>query len=356
MTAHPLFDQLPEPVVGLDPTFAVLYTNVAFASLLGATRGALLGSSSWLAELEARAPGLTAALEHVSRSGTPTTVDLDARQTLTVYRAGGAVWVVGRSAAALGLGSEPRIPVSESRRGGPEKAEALLSVLAHDLRTPLSAISLAATMLELSGEDARNLGLAARILGSARRMRRMVDQLLDLTALRAPCGLLLERRPTSLSAIAEKAITELETAHGSLDARVEAQGDVHGEWDEDRLAQLLANLLCNAVQHGLPGPIVVRVDGRDEGTVVVEIENPGSIPAHQVPEVFEPFSRAGRRVSRDGLGLGLYIAQRLAHAHGGVIELRSTSMPLTGPTTTFVLTLPRVALDTAPLSFDALQR
>jgi signal transduction histidine kinase len=118
------------------------------------------------------------------------------------------------------------------------------------------------------------------------------------------------------------------------------RGDLNGVWDRDRIYQLLANLIRNAVQHGEPkSAIVVRVEG-GEAQVVIDVFNQGEpIPQATLPYIFDAF-RQGRsepRFQTHGLGLGLFIAQEIARSHGGLIT--ATSSESEG--TTFRVRLPR---------------
>ena len=103
------------------------------------------------------------------------------------------------------------------------------------------------------------------------------------------------------------------------------------------MLQAVSNLASNAVQHGKPGsPVRVRLTG-DEKRVVIEVQNEGAIPADVLPRLFEPFRSGRHYASRgEGLGLGLFIANAIARAHGGGLEVDSS-----GGATLFRLTLPR---------------
>jgi signal transduction histidine kinase len=105
-------------------------------------------------------------------------------------------------------------------------------------------------------------------------------------------------------------------------------GDPVGTWDGDRLAQLASNLIGNALAHGQAGAVVrVRVDGRSD-LVVLEIENAGAVPPDLLPLLFQPM-RVGqdrKPTQSSGLGLGLYISQQIALAHGGDIDVTSTEV------------------------------
>jgi signal transduction histidine kinase len=108
-------------------------------------------------------------------------------------------------------------------------------------------------------------------------------------------------------------------------------------FDEHRVMQAISNLASNAVQHGTPGsPVHVRLTG-DEANVAVEVKTAGTIPGELLPRIFEPF-RSGRHPGSrgEGLGLGLFIANAIARAHGGGLEVHSN-----GGSTTFRLVLPR---------------
>jgi signal transduction histidine kinase len=112
-----------------------------------------------------------------------------------------------------------------------------------------------------------------------------------------------------------------------------------GEWDRDRLAQVLSNLLANAVQHSERGtPVTVTVSGTD-AEATVSVHNLGEpIPTEVLPTVFDAFSSGS---DSTGLGLGLYIAREIVLAHGGRIEVNSSRER----GTVFTVTLPRAVSD-----------
>jgi signal transduction histidine kinase len=149
--------------------------------------------------------------------------------------------------------------------------------------------------------------------------------------------LLLEVTASDLREICRSVLDEFEPGR----ARFEAEGDVTGVWDPDRLAQVVSNIVGNGIEHAAPGTMVAVKAFADGEAVVTEISNQGpTIPAELLPFIFRPFRRAGDRVpSKSGnMGLGLFIAHEIVVAHGGTLEARS----LRG-TTTFVVRLPRRA-------------
>ncbi len=209
--------------------------------------------------------------------------------------------------------------------------EVFISVLSHDLRNPLTAILTASEMLRPDRDVVRP---AQRIRSAADRMGRMIDQLLDYSRIKMGDGLPLDCRQIDLAPVGRMVMGELEEAYPERSIRFEESGSLWGGWDRDRMAQLLSNLGGNACQHG-DDPIVLRMDGSDPAFVRIAVENRGSISDELIRDLFEPGTREGLR---GGLGLGLYIAQQIAAAHGGSIQVTS------GETTTrFLVEVPRAA-------------
>lgn len=219
-----------------------------------------------------------------------------------------------------------------------------LGILGHDLRNPLGAIIMGASVLSATeGLDDRSVRIASRILSSARRMDRLVGDLLDLTRTRLGTGLPISRAPTDLAQVCRQVVSELRGAHPETPVRFEAKGHLQGEWDSDRLAQVVSNLVGNALQHGAKGrPIVVRA--RSAGhEALLEVHNEGPpIPKGSLNAIFEPMVRiraAPEDARSKSLGLGLFVAEQIVLAHGGMIAITSTK----SGGTTFTVHLPRSA-------------
>lgn len=203
--------------------------------------------------------------------------------------------------------------------------ELFAGMLGHDLRNPLGTIAMGASHIARSSENERVARSATRIVTSAERMARMVDQLLDLTKLRIGSGFEIVRARTDLAELWQGAIDEVAAAHPGAAIAIESLGDAIGEWDRDRLTQVASNLVHNAVVHGArERSISVRIDGTAPATVVATVHNGGVVPAEILPVMFEPFRGIGQRVNARGLGLGLYIAQQIVAAHGGTIDVHSS--------------------------------
>ena len=221
-------------------------------------------------------------------------------------------------------------------------SEMFVGVLGHDLRNPLSAIVTGARLLEYRAESDKIATPARRILLSAERMARMIDQLLDFTRIRQGQGIPLRRDHADLAKLCELALDELEQPGANGRASVELLGDTSGSWDGDRLMQLLSNLIGNALMHGAQGtPVVVRIDG-SRPVVRLDVCNAGSVPEHALPFLFQPLQGGETRVydrprAGVGLGLGLFISREIVVAHGGAIDITSSEADGTRVT----VTLPR---------------
>ena len=203
-------------------------------------------------------------------------------------------------------------------------AEMFIGILGHDLRNPLNAISIGAALIKRKGiADARVL---ERILHSSERMSNMVGQLLDLTRTRLAGGIPIERRSASLRTVVAGAVEELQLVHRDREIRLEPGEKIDGQWDTDRLAQVVSNLVGNALEHGAPDrPVTVRLSAVDD-IVRLSVHSFGPpIPPEILSMIFDPYRRTTARSGRSkGLGLGLFITQQIVLAHGGRLDCRST--------------------------------
>jgi signal transduction histidine kinase len=188
-----------------------------------------------------------------------------------------------------------------------ERERTFLAEVGHELRTPLTVLLGHLDRLERNPLDLEGLKTAR---ATAERMRRLVEDLLDLA--RGEVGLSLNPHILDLKALAEEAAREQGVACAG--ERAEVLGD------PDRLLQMLRNLIANAVRAAGKEKVRVRVKKSPPfGLVEVEDEGPG-IPEDLLPHVFERF----RKGPGGGTGLGLAVAQAIARAHGGHIEVEST--------------------------------
>ena len=213
-----------------------------------------------------------------------------------------------------------------------------IGVLSHDLRTPLGAITAGAALLAVPEDNPeRRRRVVERMMNSGQRMERMIGDLLDLTRARLGGPIPLKRRPADLQQVCEEALIEIRAGEPEAVVRLDCRGDLRGEWDTDRLAQVLSNLIGNAIQHGDGTPITMTAwDGGD--SVKLAVHNAGdAIPADLLPSIFEPLARRQEESTHGSIGLGLFIARTIVLAHGGDIQVSSS----TDDGTTFTVVLPK---------------
>jgi signal transduction histidine kinase len=205
--------------------------------------------------------------------------------------------------------------------------ERFIAILGHDLRNPLNAVLMAARRLQQVSVSERWARSVDYVISGAKRMARLVDQLLDLARARQAGGIPIRRTPeTDLGEVVRAAVDELSAAHPRAEIALAIEEPTPGAWDADRLAQVASNLIGNAVVHGT-GRVQVSVR-RNGAEAILEVQNGGApIRADVLPHIFEAFQRpAGDLPSHgDGLGLGLFIAERIVAAHGGRIGVRSNA-------------------------------
>lgn len=217
-----------------------------------------------------------------------------------------------------------------------------LGILSHDLRNPLQAILMGSKHLVGSDSlDDKSVRIAARMLESGHRMHRMIADLLDLTRTRFGDRIPIVRAATDLDPICRQVLAELEMVSKAGTLAYRANGDLRGEWDGDRLAQVLSNLVRNAIQHGAPNePVHVEASGEGE-LLCLSVHNVGPvISEHALATLFEPMVRHVADERRNvGLGLGLYIASQIVLSHQGTLEATSNEAG-----TTFIVRLPRAAV------------
>ncbi len=222
-----------------------------------------------------------------------------------------------------------------------ELREQLLGVVGHDLRSPLSSISMAAAlMLKRGGLRDDDAKATARIARSADRISNIISQLLDFTRARLGGGIPIDPKPIDFGEVCAEVIAEYEMVHPNRALCFSSDMDTQGVWDRERLAQVVSNLIGNAIQYGKPNsPIDVSLRG--EGDVVsLSVRNEGPpIPAELLPTLFDPFRRGKKQITQrtEGLGLGLFIVREMVRAHSGEIGVQSTE----AEGTTFIVRLPR---------------
>jgi sigma-B regulation protein RsbU (phosphoserine phosphatase) len=232
--------------------------------------------------------------------------------------------------------------LEEEARQRTEFERQLIGIVSHDLRNPLNAIILAAgALLKSESLEERHRRNAIRVLTSAERATRLIRDLLDFTQVRQGGGIPLSRRAANLHDLVHTVLDEVQATHPERTFLVEQSGDGTGEWDTDRLAQVITNLLGNAIQYS-PSDTPVKVTTRGEvDAAVLEVHNAGApIPPEVLGRIFEPMERGTRlQMGPTGrsIGLGLFIVRHIVLAHGGRVSVRS----MVEEGTTFTVLLPR---------------
>jgi signal transduction histidine kinase len=226
--------------------------------------------------------------------------------------------------------------------------DTFLAILGHDLRSPLSAIANSSLYLGSPGLLPAGAPLEAvgRINRSATRMSAMIRDLLEYTRSRLGRAIPISPAPVSMEQICRIAYDEARAAHPERIFRLETSGPLDGQFDAERLHQVLSNLLNNAVQHGARDqPITLRAYGEAD-RVIVQVKNHGRpIPADQLQVIFNPLVQIpSSLVDEDStpttsLGLGLYIAHEIVARHGGTLAAESSDIE----GTVFSARLPRNA-------------
>jgi signal transduction histidine kinase len=204
-----------------------------------------------------------------------------------------------------------------------EVRERFIGILGHDLRQPLNALLITGHMLASRAstpEDASTMGI---VLRATQRMQRMIAELLDFTRIRQGGGMPVTLGEGDIHRIVGQVIEELRLANVERRVSLTVTGRGTGRWDHDRIAQLSANLVGNALEHS-PAGTPVEVEIREaSGGVTLEVTNEGPrIPPELLPSIFDPFKH-GARTHSQGLGLGLFIAEKIVLAHAGSIAVES---------------------------------
>ena len=220
-----------------------------------------------------------------------------------------------------------------------------LAILGHDLRNPLGTVVSGSTFLMQATDIASKYVLVAtRMFNSAKRMSKLINDLIDFTRTHLGPGIPIRVKQGSVVEVCELVVNELRTFHPEqlIDLHVPQQLDAI--FDESRIAQVLSNLIGNAIQYCQPDTAVTVRAGGSDTDIVISVNNRGTtIPAEKLGSIFDPMVRIAASVGADytertSLGIGLFISREIVQAHGGRVEVTSTAQA----GTTFTLTMPRL--------------
>jgi phosphoserine phosphatase RsbU/P len=199
-----------------------------------------------------------------------------------------------------------------------------IAILGHDLRNPLGSIVAGASMLlrsELPEEEQKIIQIINR---SSLRMAELINNIMDFARTRLGEGIIVNRQPTPMEPVLQQVVEELRTIYPSrqIDTTIELATPV--VCDGPRVAQLLSNLVANAITHGYPDtPVTISAINKENVFELMVCNKGKQISPALLDKIFEPFTRESHSPSKNGLGLGLYIASQIAKAHKG--ELSATS-------------------------------
>ncbi|MDB4977002.1 MAG: hypothetical protein JWN48_5343 [Myxococcaceae bacterium] len=226
-------------------------------------------------------------------------------------------------------------------------AEQLIGIVSHDLRTPLNAILLGASLLSSSEVTPAQTRTLHRITSATGRAHRLIEDLLDFTQARLGGGLRVHRQELDLHALVKDCLEELKLAWPGRMIEHRSMGSGTSSVDGDRIAQVVTNLVSNAMAYGRPEQVVTLTSTVDPEKLQLEVHNYGPpIPPELIPHLFEPLRRGEQMVKLGSrsVGLGLYIVQQIVMAHGGEVTVRSSAEE----GTSFVVSAPHASQTLPP--------
>jgi signal transduction histidine kinase len=220
-----------------------------------------------------------------------------------------------------------------------------LGMLGHDMRSPLQVIEMTTTYLSKLSAGNEVETCAARLSKSTRSIKALLDDLIDFNRTKLGLGISIAPGAVDLQTAFTSEIDQLRVAYPNRLIELEANGNVSGVWDINRINQLLGNLVVNALKYGaFTSPVKIALKGLP-AEVCFSVHNYGpTIDPALLSQIFEPLKRGTDRhlvsASDASMGLGLYIAREIVNAHGGTIAATSSDNE-----TVFTVRLPRLALN-----------
>jgi signal transduction histidine kinase len=199
-----------------------------------------------------------------------------------------------------------------AREAVPDEPELRLGELAQELLPPLEAVRLGVALVRQ--DTPRASEVITKIDATLHAMERIVDELLDIG--RARSGGLIVRAHTGLAEICRSVVTDASIRHPHRTIVLNAQHEAYGNWDGERLRQVVRNLLANALQHGARDrPVVLSVIDLREQVLLAVVNRGEPISASVREHLFDPF--------QSGAGLGLCLVKRIVEAHRGSVAVES---------------------------------
>jgi signal transduction histidine kinase len=265
---------------------------------------------------------------HELKSGKILPVEL----TISHFNLQGKEWIIG-----FIHDIESRKKIEGHLQNGMMNRDRAIGVLSHDLRGPLGSIFNIADILQTEFDFSGHENYPQMIKNIALRMLEMIESILDFARIRFAGGdIPLLETHEDIRELCQNIVAEITPVWPGREISFSSRGDGQGLWDKGRINQIIYNLISNALSHGQPDR-VVRLDLTCElDEIILSVHNYGEpIPSKLLPDLFEPFQKTDK--SSSGLGLGLYIVNRLVDIHQGTIVVNSDKEI----GTTFELRLPR---------------
>lgn len=318
-----LLDTVDDGVVLWDEDWRYLYTNAANSRILGVPEEKLLGQRLWDVLPGTEDTEFGRAYRRVMEAGGSERLEaydppIEKWVEALVFRTSAGVGVVVRDVTDRHRAAETLSQTAEMERR-------VSAIVSHDLRNPLASLNVGIeVLLRRVTERTEDVTTLERMRRSVARMQEIIVGLLD--AARGDgngSGMPIERAEVDLRAVLEHVVDELRSVAGQSRILLEADGSARGAFDGVRLSQAVSNLVTNALQHGsATEPVTIRLRAAPEGPRL-EVHNHGPpIPESLRPLLFRPFTRGPDADRTEGsVGLGLFIVQQIATAHGGTVEV-----------------------------------
>jgi signal transduction histidine kinase len=225
-------------------------------------------------------------------------------------------------------------------------SDVFLGVLTHEVRNPLNIIEISGQGLKATALEKAQSRSVERILRAVGTANGLMNDLAILVRSRMRVPLPITRTAADLGEICEQALEDVRASQPDVVVELEKTGDLSGNWDRERLGQVVFNLMMNAVIHASAKQVHIRAEGRGPD-VELRVSNQGTpIPPDLQNSIFDPFVRrevASPGYIKSGLGLGLFIVREIVTRHDGVVGVASTE----SEGTTFTVRLPRLSRSNA---------
>lgn len=324
-----LVEEMQEGAVVLTPRGDILYSNARFAALVGEPLETVLGSriDRFLGVSDGNEFGDLLRAGNGRHRGRLIASDSSALEvslslTTTVSASGDRLNLIVTDLSELLAANTHRARAEHDNRA----TNQFLAMLSHELRSPLSAISAAVRVLELTNAAevpvSRAYGVIARQVG---HVTHLINDLLDVERLISG-KIRLNRQPLDMAEAVRQSVATF-IGDAQLDRCIDLDTEpVWVHWDAERLEQVLSNIVTNAIKYTPPGGqirVSLRADG---GDAILTVEDTGvGISARLLPFIFDLYVQADRTLdrARGGLGIGLALVRRLVELHGGTIVASS---------------------------------